>query len=343
MKYIIILALLIILPCQQLNAEVSISSVTGTTTLTISGSGFGTHADESPNDANTIARLWDNFESGTCSTATGKWDYGVSHAGVVMNTANNRTGSTYCAEQVRGESKNSSLNHTGDATKTSIYMYCWRNFEAFNPSEATNFKNWRVYPSGGSNQYLQMVWDSSRSTLGFVTGITEGGPNSEGTIGADGIDAWHMYEIFIDASTGKWIFGKDGRYILDTTYSYFGSYNSYRIIFDQYCNGSSRTDKTYTDDTYISWTQARVMLSDHSTWDSTHSGQHQEIQIPTAWSDTSITVTLNQGSFTSGSTAYVYVVDSTGAVNATGYEITIGGSESPSTPTITGVMTGSIR
>jgi hypothetical protein len=46
---------------------------------------------------------------------------------------------------------------------------------------------------------------------------------------------------------------------------------------------------------------------------------HREIQIPTAWSDTEITVTFNQGSFTDYETCYLFVVDSDGTASA-GYE-----------------------
>jgi hypothetical protein len=60
----------------------------------------------------------------------------------------------------------------------------------------------------------------------------------------------------------------------------------------------------------------------------------REIQIPTAWSDNSITVTVNQGVFGSGMTVYLYVVDQNGAVNSTGYPITVGsGISAPSPPT----------
>ncbi|MCD6288604.1 MAG: hypothetical protein J7M12_05765, partial [Candidatus Hydrogenedentes bacterium] len=61
-----------------------------------------------------------------------------------------------------------------------------------------------------------------------------------------------------------------------------------------------------------------------STWSAC---THREIQIPTAWSNDTITFTVNQGSFPYG-TAYLYVVDSTGAWNENGYPITFERSES---------------
>ena len=70
---------------------------------------------------------------------------------------------------------------------------------------------------------------------------------------------------------------------------------------------------------YIDVTQARVLIGDASTWSGC---AHTEIQIPTAWSSSSVTVTVNQGSFAGSSGAYLYVVDSAGTVNSSGYSIT---------------------
>jgi hypothetical protein len=52
---------------------------------------------------------------------------------------------------------------------------------------------------------------------------------------------------------------------------------------------------------------------------------HREIQIPSAWSDTSITITLNKGSFANFNSAYLYVIDADGNVNTNGYLLSDGG------------------
>ena len=58
------------------------------------------------------------------------------------------------------------------------------------------------------------------------------------------------------------------------------------------------------------------------------------ICTPTAWSDTSITATINSGALLPGETRYVFVFDSNGNVNSTGYPIKMLSSEEevPSTP-----------
>lgn len=79
----------------------------------------------------------------------------------------------------------------------------------------------------------------------------------------------------------------------------------------------------YIDDMYIDNTQARVEICNSATW-STRT--NCEVQPATTWSATSITFTGNQGALPASSTRYLYVVDSTGAVNANGYLITFGGT-----------------
>ena len=75
------------------------------------------------------------------------------------------------------------------------------------------------------------------------------------------------------------------------------------------------------DNIYIDSTPQRVEIGNASTWAST---TNREILLPTAWSNTSITATTRQGRFTTGQTAYLFVVDSTGTVNNNGYPVTIG-------------------
>jgi len=80
------------------------------------------------------------------------------------------------------------------------------------------------------------------------------------------------------------------------------------------------------DDIYIDLTRARVEIGNGATWTST---THREIQIPSAWSDTSITITVNQGSFGNLSNAYLYVIDADGNVNTNGYLLSDGGGNTP--------------
>jgi len=86
---------------------------------------------------------------------------------------------------------------------------------------------------------------------------------------------------------------------------------------------------SWMDDIYIDNTFARVIIGNASTYDAS---THREVQIPTAWSSSSISVTVNVGSFSANERAYVYVVAADGSVNNQGYPITIGGGASASPP-----------
>jgi hypothetical protein len=86
-------------------------------------------------------------------------------------------------------------------------------------------------------------------------------------------------------------------------------------------------DQIWYDSIYIDSTWQRVMICDASTW---AARTHCEIQIPTAWSDNgasaSATVAVHQGSFTSGTHAYLYVVNSTNTANTNGFSVTFDAS-----------------
>jgi len=88
--------------------------------------------------------------------------------------------------------------------------------------------------------------------------------------------------------------------------------------------GGSVSLKVFYDDIYIDNTPARVELCNANT---KAASTHCELQIPTAWSDTEITTTYNPGSFTTGQTAYLYVIDSSGAVSPPSAAITINGGQ----------------
>ena len=77
----------------------------------------------------------------------------------------------------------------------------------------------------------------------------------------------------------------------------------------------------YWDDVYIDTTQARVEIGDAPTYEAS---LHREIQLPTAWSDSSITITVNQGGFSNLPNLYLYVTDSDGHVNSTGIPLVAG-------------------
>ena len=104
-------------------------------------------------------------------------------------------------------------------------------------------------------------------------------------------------------------------------------YLDFGMSLDNIYTGIGRL-KQYYNDIYLDNTQARIEICNSSTWSNRN---NCEIQIPFTWSDASITFIVNQATFNNGATAYLYVVDSTGAVNANGYPITFGSGTPPDT------------
>ncbi len=81
---------------------------------------------------------------------------------------------------------------------------------------------------------------------------------------------------------------------------------------------------------YIDGTPARVMLGDRSDYAAC---TKMEPQIPSAWSDGSITVKVNLGSHPDGGTAYLFVFDGENRRNAVGFPVVIGQAQgAPAAP-----------
>jgi hypothetical protein len=88
-----------------------------------------------------------------------------------------------------------------------------------------------------------------------------------------------------------------------------------------FARSRSTNNWRYFTDVYLDYTPARVVLADNPTLSS---ATVVENQIPTAWSDTSITFVVNLGKFTQGQTAYLFVIDASGLPNGPGQVVTVG-------------------
>ena len=96
----------------------------------------------------------------------------------------------------------------------------------------------------------------------------------------------------------------------------FGIGGFYRYDFSRPTNNNAFR---FFDDVYIDSTLSRVMLCNNATYTS---ARICDPQVPSAWGDASITVTVNQGSLPSG-TAYLFIFDANGVANAQGYLISL--------------------
>lgn len=299
-------------------------------TITIQGTGFGTKTNAKP-------LYWADFENGLNPTALGRkatwdsvertpewttvraaggthsirWDLGIA------TTTNNNPGLTLkniSASRLYIYAKRYHTRVTANNSK--IYRF-W-----YSDNWPTNNWYWGAPASGGGLAYA----NTDVRTL-YYTLPPAGQWNTEETLyqdstgpgAANGIIAQYLNGVLRSEA------GVDHNYILRNG-TYPNSYNNFAI--ENYCDGFPTGSWVYYDDIYMDDSWARVMIGNAPTF---AASTQREIQIPSAWSDTSITVQLNQGALSGFDKAYLYVFDANGNVNSAGYPLC---SNCPSAPSL---------
>jgi len=235
-----------------------------------------------------------------------------------------------------------------------VYISGWRYTQTFGPP-SRSIKAFRTY---GTNTNLHPVigtnymYPYGASPGALLFGYSETKSNvawfSENTNSTWKTGVWERVEYFAKQSdpgiaNGSYSYAVDGKLVASMSNVVLrdsASENWRQInLGHYYARDDSSTPgiltgagvKYWYDDVYIDTTQTRVELGNASAWTAS---TRREIQIPTAWSDSSVSFTTNQGAFNSGDQAYVYIVDKDGNVNTNGYPVTIGGAVTPPpTPT----------
>lgn len=327
---------------------VSITSVSGTllngSILTISGSGFGTKATASP-------VLWETYESGTVgqlvqnqNATIGKWDN--DGYPVYYSTAHPHSGSK-CGDHPMGA-------QTGQLVVSHDFSTAYIDFWGYLGNVIDNYsRNWKVWRVGNSGSpvietifayYCPQNGNSHLTIYDEAGGGNIGGSWDPNPTGPVNNTVYHFEVAFKQSSIGvangaihQFINGQIQGYDSDsvmtrnssTTYTNVTIGELWSVDALAECPANSGAH-FYTDNIYIDNSWARVVIGDHSTW---ATSTHREIQIPSAWSSSSITITANQGSLASLTNQYLYVVDSVGNVNANGFQLT---GFAPVTQTLTG-------
>jgi hypothetical protein len=337
-------SILLLCTSLQANAQPVITGVAGDpshgSTLTITGTGFGTKNPVKP-------LIWADFEGDTLEgnlsfsrvTALTDTQY------LLLTTANQSLHSNYSSRVMVNNGGIKQSGHLGvavDTPSTTYYVFVRRNYA--DSSWWTNVKNYKYFwpnqvVGGGGRQIIIVDW-GSRNRVGVQGSGTSGDLLRdtnygcyEGTENCDisepATNSWLREEYQIkDGDPGvangtwhQWIDGvtkmdRRGDYLTRTDDSLFG------VIYAH--NFPASTDLppsgayVYMDDFYVDTTWSRVMIGDRNTFDSS---THREIQLPKTWSDNSITIQVNAGSFTSLGNSYLYVVDANGRVNQQGYSL----------------------
>ena len=196
---------------------------------------------------------------------------------------------------------------------------------------------------------------SSDWNAGGCTVVSEYGASylhlaSNGTCESNYDSTYEHWEVFLDYPSTRggydtiaivWNDGATVGRVTGATFDQSGHSNTQRqiLIGAVTAGGHSSAPEYLVDSVYIDNTQAHVFISDSSTltWPDIADFHVKEIQVASAWSNTSITVTVNQGEHTG--TKYLYVVNDSGEINTTGYEVTFGAGDT-TPPTVASASIG---
>ncbi|NTW27418.1 MAG: hypothetical protein HGA36_03770 [Candidatus Moranbacteria bacterium] len=330
------------------------TTISNAESVAISGSGFGAKSVALP-------IKWDNFESGADGDDLAGWSLSSSGGpNPKYSTSRKHAGSSAGMAQFFGSNYNCSA-YMGLNDLSEVYFSYWVFIEHVSGDVSRNIKTARAV---GSVEYK----DPNVTMPGMgVTHLNENpalyywSPNDLNTTSRYPIDhgisvltlgGWHHIEMYgkasdVDIANGAIKFWDNGVEAWNKTDAITvtsqqappQSHTYKNFVLPFYVAHDQGGDyNIYYDDVYVDNTQARIMLCAGNAWSNR---AHCEIQNPTAWSDTSSAVTINQGAFLDGTTAYLYVVDENGDVNSSGYSVTLSGVldvTAPSAPTGLGVI-----
>jgi hypothetical protein len=144
---------------------------------------------------------------------------------------------------------------------------------------------------------------------------------------------WHRLEVFIVGSTSGDGYMYTAEVSANQPWRIVGltsnattlhSGDAWNLVrFPAYVRGDVLS-KVYYDDIYIATGQgarARVEIGNNLYYNKC---TNLAVITPTIWSDISITATIRQGSFVTGSPAYLFVCNANGLCNSSGYPVVIG-------------------
>ncbi|BHH86278.1 hypothetical protein [Desulforhopalus sp. 52FAK] len=320
-------------------AEPEISSISGKVsegqTIKIFGSSLGTKSPAAP-------ILWDNFNGGTDGgrlDVDPNWTMRYDSPLYTSTQPYGGSGLAIYNEASYGDSdmlKFRSASHSFTGVKELYYSYMNRHVGASTSGRV--YKNGRIGADGErySGPGVSGISDGYflfNSGSGFIYPTASQGYNPDYRFESVDVGSanWQRHQLYSKASSPAGTANgrvyaavhtqrKDYPNIVSMKSGYDFDYDIVLLgtMMDQ--PGVGETHYMYIDDVYIDNTLARVELCTSETWDY---GASCNPQIPTAWSDNSVTVTVNQGAFASYEYAYLYVVDSEGNVNNNGLQIIV--------------------
>ena len=346
-----------------LMAQPLVSDVQGTVAngqlITVSGSAFGATG---PNvvlfDDFELGANGSNIKTGSGSAQVGQW-YGFPAGACITpkySNASKVSGAlAFRADMTNASYWNDAVIATLPSSATPIFFSYW----VYLPKgvglpglNTSNGLNWKIIWLGGPNEVggcdatVSTILSNGASLVGsnipsfgyYATNypifqLTNGGTTSSGvwtrvwaypvpSSSAGSVSVWDMA-----LNTGAVVKEISYTNVKTTNGGYWGQF-----WLNAFGNGGTSNCYPMFDDVYIATgagAQARVEIGNASTYGAC---TNLAIVTPTSWSTSLITGTVRQGAFTSGQTAYIYVTDANGSVNATGHPVTIGSGGSTAPP-----------
>jgi len=320
---------------------VSDSTPTHGQSITISGSNFGTK----PYGA--APQKYEDFENGTHGsllTTTGYWNMDSNNPTEdkpqFSNAETRHTHSGLSGKFIEYGLQDMTYTPDLNFSGKKIYMDLWLRFQWASLTAQHQNKLFKIQSKvnnkGGSDPDSYPIMNfycwryDGGGTWCYIPLSNEQGSVSHENMGCPGnTPAWYHWQIEllnndIGSANGEFRVWRNGTllaedYDLEIRLTGDNHFNCFWLgrYLGNYEGDLSNT--LYYDEVYLDDSWARVEIGNASTWSGC---SHRETQIPSSWSSSSITVTVNQGTFADSAGAYLYVTDDEGNVNANGYSIT---------------------
>lgn len=326
-----------------------INTVSGTFShgysVTISGGGFGSKSPAKP-------LVWADFKDGIAQADNAYSTLGFTNisGGFAIVSSDLSGHSSYCLGGIADNGTTAfdpNVEIRPSAPSSRFYVFAKRKYGTSSNflDNVTNYKFFRLWPYPRTMIDVVMgyynfrtPWSPSGGEIAYTvegTGMT----TETGTHFFNSGGVWHTeefaaYQGTLDQTDGILKYWKNGQIVTNvlikgrTTASpgewqdlFIENYQTHTILNDPH-DGHDKppaNEMVYLGDVYVDNTWARVMIGNNAVFDNC---TRRDIQLPIAWSNTSITISFNQGSFNNGTTVYLFVVDSNGIVSS-GKEITI--------------------
>lgn len=342
------LAALLLLVAMPVFGQPSVTSVNGTLdegeSIIIGGTGFGTKGVAAP-------AIWDYLSNIAAYSGLGDEDEiptgtGYPWTGSQGHASCNLGGPVYKTTDTRAQGrpyyrfKKVGYLHGQDygGSEPRVVMVDWwirQKNRAVGQYESSS-KLIRVWPAGsagsGSISWTQMHLTYSRDIEHDCYVNSGTGTHNPDWWGRYVIDQWIHNRIIVDSrgdvscGYGRVVTSANNTHTdhdLSDVFSERGPINMlYKIGIGHSVPGNFSCSEYWDlSEIYVDTTMSRACIGDASSWSSV---SHYEMLIPTAWSNTQITATVNNGSFITDDSVWIYVFNRNGDPDPTGYSATIG-------------------